>query len=415
VAGSVLIDRCTVVDAVDGRRPARAVSVVDGRIAAIEPAGALAPAPGQAVVDLAGATLMPGLWDAHCHPGLTPEHMTDRFEPPTSRALSFYANALAGLRAGVTGLRVVGEAYFGDVAARDAIAAGRLPGPRIWACGPPLKSTAGHGHARAAGSAAAPGRAALPDPWGSVEVDGAEAMLGAVRRHVGAGVDGVKLFLSGGIAGEREHPGQVQFLEAEVRAAVAAAHAAGCPVAAHVGGPVSARLAIDAGVDAIEHAYTLDPESAGTMAERGIWYVPTLSITHNEQRMAAMGWPEAMIRTARALADGHRAAFDVARAEGVRIASGSDMRPVAEAAVEEVLVLAGAGLDNRAALAAATVDAAALAGMDAEVGTVAVGRAADLIAVDGDPIADIAALRRVTHVVRAGELIGVASGAASRD
>lgn len=386
------------------------VLVLGGTIAAVDVGGARPPA-GAAVVDLEGGYLLPGLWDVHCHPGgMIPDpQRVSHFESEAQRTLRAVRNTQAALRAGVTSLRPVGEANFIDVALREAYA-GRAPaglwatgyadkplvGPTLYCAGPMLRVTGGHG---------ATGAVEEVHVRSHLEADGPDGFRAAARYCIKMGVDWIKIALTGGIAGVRESMDELQMTEEEIRAVCDVAHRKRVKVCAHTGSAQAARIGIQAGVDCIEHGYQLDEEVCALMAARGTYYCPTLSVTHDEAYMRRWQWPEYSIRRALEGAAEHRRAFQRALAAGVRIVNGADLNPIADTAIPEVEWTVRAGATPAQALVASTRRAAELCGVADRVGTVSPGKAADLVVVGRNPLEDIAALRDVRLVVKAGRIV----------
>jgi imidazolonepropionase-like amidohydrolase len=334
---------------------------------------------------------------------------TALFEIEAERMYRSLRHVTDALSAGVTALRVCGEACYLDVALRDAFAAGQLQGPRLFVSGPALKVTGGHGafRRRYAQSLPAPVKDPFPasDPWGSMEVDGAEAFRHGARLNLQMGVNWIKLMITGGVAGGRERMDELQMEPEEIRAAVEAAHAKGAKVCAHLGGPDAVRIAVDAGVDCVEHGYWLDEQAVARMAERGTWLVPTLGVTQNESYMRRMGWPEPAIEKALAAAPVHLRGFQLALAAGVRIANGSDLHPLRETTAIEVEQLVRGGMTAHQAITAATRSAAEMCGAAKDVGTIEAGKLADLIVTRRDPLSDIRALQTVGAVIQNGAVV----------
>jgi imidazolonepropionase-like amidohydrolase len=238
-----------------------------------------------------------------------------------------------------------------------------------------------------------------------MEVDGSDAFRYAARLNAKMGVDWIKLMITGGVAGGSEGMQELQMTEAEVAAAVEVAHAKGLKVMAHLGGPEAARMAVNSGVDSVEHGYTLDEAAVALMVEKRVWYVPTLSVTHDEDYMRRMGWSHQATEKALNTAEAHRKGFGMALAGGVRIASGSDLHPLAESSVGEIVQLVRCGMSEWQAIVAATLSAAELCGADADLGTIEVGKKADLIVVPQNPLDDIRRLRSVEMVILDGRLV----------
>lgn len=401
--------------ATDELQPFVATVVVEaGSIAAIHPTGAgpVPPPPvDSTVLDLGGRYLLPGLWDSHCHPGgMIPDpQRVSCFETVAELTLRAFRNTSAALLAGVTALRAVGEADFVDIALREAYAnrqpAGlwkkgyddkRLLGPRMFCAGPGLRITGGHG---------AEGRVEPLYTNAFIEVDGPDAVSQAARYVIKMGADCVKLMITGGIAGIREGMGESQMTSEEIKAACDAAHRKGLKVCAHTGAAAAAKLAVNAGLDSVEHGYQLDEEVCDLMAERGVYYCPTLSVTHDEAYMHRWQWPKYSLRRALEGAEAHRRALQYALKAGVKIVNGADLNPIADTAVPEIEWVVKAGMTPAQALIASTRRPAELCDVEDSVGTVAVGKLADLIVVGANPLEDISALRDVRLVLKEGEVV----------
>lgn len=384
--------RCgAAIDVERGARVERAVILVrDGRIEAIGPD--LTIPVGARIVDLGEATVLPGLVDAHTH-------LLLRFEPrlgdemtnllvaldtvdPDGRALLGAAMAREMLEAGFTTVRDLGNSgRRGAIAVRDAIRAGRVPGPRMLvatrALAPPGGQLAG---------LAARARDRVAEEY--VEITGVDAARAAVREAVFEGADLIKVIVDA----------NVTLTGDELGAIVDEAHRAGRKVAAHAVADDAVRIAVEAGVDSIEHAYTAPDDVLRAMAARRIFLVPT-----DFPRDAGMTWPEQVAAAARRLSR----AVEL----GVPIAAGSDVyyardgRTRGELAKLPLRAYAEAGLSPARILRAATLDAARLLGVEGRTGSLAVGKSADLLAVDGDPLTDVGALERVRLVMAAGRIV----------
>jgi imidazolonepropionase-like amidohydrolase len=399
--------------ATDDPKPfAATVLVEDGKISAIYPEPMPAPSalPNARVIDLAGKYLLPGLWESHCHPGgMIPDpNRIVPFETESERTLRALRNTSAALRAGVTTLRATGEANFIDLALREAFAnrqpAGlwakgyddkRLMGPRIFGSGPGLRITGGHG---------ANARVEPIAIQSFIEVDGPDAVSRATRYVLKMGADWVKLMITGGIAGVREGMGESQMTFEEMAAACDAAHRKGVKVCAHTGAAAAAKEAVRAGLDSVEHGYLLDEEVCDMMAERGVYYCPTLSVTHDEAYMHRWEWPAYSLQRALEGAEAHRRSLEYALKAGVKIVNGADLNPIADTAIPEIEWVVKAGMTTAQALIASTRRPAEMCDVEDILGTVEAGKWADLIAVDGNPLEDISALRNVQWVLKEGEV-----------
>ncbi|MDR7402486.1 MAG: amidohydrolase family protein [Armatimonadota bacterium] len=382
IVGARLIDG-TGADPVD-----RAALVFEGeRIVAVGPASRVAIPGGARVIDGEGLTVMPGLIDAHVH--ITMTGGADLLAMSLQRSLPQVAFDTVGhlastLEAGVTAIRTVGDIGYIDIAARDAIARGRIRGPRIVAAGKGLTSTGGHG--------------TIVPPWihvahGDISevVDGPEQGRAAVRRQVEAGCDHIKIFQTGGVIDPDGRIEAEEFDEEELRAIVGTARLAGRPVACHAHNKPGILRAIAAGVRSIEHGMSFDEECAARAVEAGVFLVPTLIVMERILRQGRdAGLPQFMIDNVGHRTKKHNANVHLAYQMGVKIAAGTDAGSVLTphgAAGMEVAMLVRAGLRPLDAIRAATMTAAELLGLGSRLGTLEPGKLADVILVAGDPLA----------------------------
>jgi imidazolonepropionase-like amidohydrolase len=397
---SLLLEGCRIVDATRPEARRDAWVVVDGDTILAVGAG-VAPRADR-TLDLGGAWLVPGLWDVHTHLRSSTWTGTETARPLPEVVLEQGKNAMDALQAGVTSLRVVGVPEWTDVAWREAFASGAHAGPRLFCCGHGLRTTAGH------------------DPFGGtrpmIALDGAEAMVQAVRNEILHGVDQIKLVTTGGIMGSgHDVMSAVMFLREELDAAMRIARQRGVPVAVHATAAEAVKWAVRAGAWSIEHGYLLDEEAARMMAEAGVYYVPTLALSHLTRDQARTSFehaysgehvlPDGYRERANRFAPDHEASFRMALAAGVKIASGSDQGPPRDAALLEIELLARAGLGAHGALVAATRTAAEVCQVADRLGTIEAGKLADLIAVEADPLEDIANLRRLLVVMKGGRVV----------
>ena len=357
--------------------------------------GAPPPAPGDNVVDLAGKTIMPGLFNVHVHLALRlpfAERRYDQFNVGY-RTMLVYRRALEAIQSGTTSLRSVGEAHFTDMDVRNAINKGVLAGPRIYAAGHAMIATGGHGH----------------NSMFCIEADGVAGFRAASRAQLRAGADLLKICLTGGIGTAGEKPADKQMSDDEVTAVVEVAHAAHKIVASHTGGNNPIKDCVRLGVDCIEHGYQFDDEAAHMMAEAGTYLVPTLCVTQELDYMRRHGVQEWMLSKAKAAADEHMASIRRAVAAGVTIGTGTDLLPSdpvdgTVATIREVEILIETGLTPLEALRAATYNSAKICGVEQTVGTLAAGMAADLLVIDGKPDQTIRDLRNIQVVIKGGDI-----------
>jgi imidazolonepropionase-like amidohydrolase len=375
---------------VDGRglRHERADLLVSGgRIEAIEPNLTV---DGAAVWPLVGRTLTPGLMNAHAHvcldPGPDPERIL-RHEVAAETAIRAAGRLRQTLAAGVTTIRDVGGAAGVDIALAGLIERGEIPGPRMLAAGRVITMTGGHGY------------------WFGVEADGPDAVRHAVRSQIKAGATTIKVMATGGMMTPGQAAGAPQLTVDEMAAAVDEAHKAGRIVAAHAESAVGARNAVLAGVDSVEHGHGIDEDVIALMLERGTALVPTiLSDRAIVEAGPEVGIPDFVVDKCRALAPSLERTLRLAIERGVPIAAGNDGGAPLVAIgdiVGELELYVVHGMTPRAALAAATTATADLFRMS-DLGLLEVGYAADLLIVDGDPLADIGALRHPRAVIARG-------------
>lgn len=372
------------------------VVIADSSLAYCGPADqAPQPANGDRVIDLQGKTLLPGLFNVHVHLALRlpfPERRIDPFDQGY-RVMLVYRRALEAIYSGTTSIRTVGEAHFADIDVRNAINKGVLAGPRILSAGHAMIATGGHGH----------------NSVGCIEADGVAGFRQAAREQLRRGADLLKICLTGGIGTPGEKPADKQMSDDEIAAVAEVAHAAHKRLASHTGGNKPVKDAVRLGVDCIEHGYQFDEEAAHMMAEAGTFLVPTLCVTQELDYMRRHGVQEWMLSKAKAAAAEHLASIRRAVAAGVTICTGTDLLPSdpvdgTVATIREVELLVEAGLSPLEALRAATLNSAILCGVDNVTGTLAAGKQADLLVVDGRPDQQIRDLRNIKLVMRGGAI-----------
>jgi len=378
-------------------RPDAVIVVRGARIVSV---GGTVPA-GARVIDLDGLTLMPGLIDGHAHNLLQPE---DEVTPPVlvksqaARTIQGVAAARRNLEAGFTTMRDVDSegAGFADVALRDAIRQGIVPGPRLFVSTWALSITAGHMNLTGVNP-----DLALPDL--AALTDSRDAMVAEVRRQVKYGADWIKLYATGTL----RHVDRTtleplsQVSVEDVRAVVQEAARWRKDVAAHAYGGEGARNAIAGGARSIEHGMMLDEGIIAMMVERGVFWCPTLSVY-----MPEAGLPEAEGDFQRRIIESHKRSFQAAMRAGVKIVFGTDVGAFPHGTgAREFGYMVDYGMPPIEAVRSATTRAAELLRMEGQAGTLAAGAFADLIAVDGDPLADVTALQRVRFVMKEGEVV----------
>jgi imidazolonepropionase-like amidohydrolase len=384
---SVLVDRGRVVDVVEGD--------------AAVPEGA-------EVMELAGRTLMPGLIDAHAHVG-------ECFPTPTPAAGAepllpgvpphFLAAELREvLRIGITTIRDVGSVGDIVVEARQAMRYGAFRGPRILTCGRIVSPTA-------------PGGRFFAGMYR--EADGPDEIRRAVREQIRYGADFVKVMTTGARSAELEDPDPAQLSRTELEVFVEEAHRLGYRTSAHCEGLAGTELAIEAGIDTVEHGLYLNqrPELLERMAANGQVLVPTLSFLLHVAGVdptadgAPSTWTPLLVELGKYNVEQAMLTLAAAHEAGVRLAMGHDFRPL-HAGTNELLRMIEAGLPTQDGLVAATAGGAYALGLDAHVGTIEPGKLADLVVVDGDPLVEPSCLcdrSRIWLVLRLGEPVGGAA------
>lgn len=355
-------------------------------------------------IDLRDRFVLPGLIDCHTH--VTFEFTADERlrrvqESDADLAIRAVSAARRELEAGFTTIRDLGSAGEAGFAIRDGINRGEVPGPRILQAGHAITPTGGHAD-RTLGY-----RAGLWDVPGALEgsADGSDECRKAVRAQVKRGADVIKLTATGGVLSNTGAGLEQQMFEDELRSIVETAHMLKRKVAAHAHGGNGIKAAVRAGVDSIEHGTYLDDEAIALMKERGTYLVATIIAGKTVgQRAEQVGYyPRAVAEKARIVGPVIQGAFAKAYKAGVKIAFGTDagVFPHGENA-REFEYMVEAGMPAAEAIRAATVNAADLCGLSAEIGTIEPGKAADLIATAKSPIDDITELGRVLFVMRGG-------------
>jgi imidazolonepropionase-like amidohydrolase len=380
-----------VVDTATGDAAVADVGVSRGHVA---PVGEL---DDPASIDADGRYVLFGLNDVHAHPGglMYDPCGHGYFENLADRTVRAGENLLEAVSMGVTGVRAVGEAEGADVAWSRAFASGAFPGPRLSCAGPIIRTTGGHG-------------TAFPREYLHVcpdlISDGPDALRRAVRYLGERGVDWIKICLTGGLFSEHESVDGGQLSADELAAVMTTARERALPVAAHCGSARHAEEFARQGGRSVEHGYALDEASVKVMAEFGCFLVPTIGVTHDMDLIVGDGWPDHARIRAEQTAPGHADAVRAAIEAGVKIACGADLNPIGPRLHAELRILESIGIDRRTVLHAATSGGRELLGLGASTRPEP-GDAADLIVVDGDPLADLGVLRAPSTVIVHGRTI----------
>lgn len=404
--GTVIVDCGRVFDAVTARLSGpQSIVVRDGRIASI---GATAPDQTDAErIDLRSHTCLPGLIDAHVHLGsqTSPQAYAEGFRlNPEDHAYRSVGYAEKTLLAGFTTVRDLGGERTQGL--RNAIDQGLVRGPRIVAAGKSIATTGGHADPRNGISRELANSLGYPGPEDGVVAGPVEARR-AVRQRYKEGSDLIKITATGGVLSFARSGDNPQFMEDEIRAIVETARDYGYQVAAHAHGEEGMRRAIAAGVDSIEHGTYMSDQVIALMKEKGTWYVPTISAgVFVAEQAARPGYYPEIVRP-KALAVGPQIQRTFARAwrAGVKIAFGTDAGVFYHGDnAREFELMVEAGMPAADAIQSATRNAAQLLDRWDEVGSIAPGKWADIVAVSGDPTADITLMRQVQFVMKGGEV-----------
>lgn len=375
------------------------------RIAEVRP-GADVVAEGAQAIDLSGHTCMPGWIDLHTHLSFRVDARAYDQLPrvnPADLALLGTLHARKTLLAGFTTVRNLGDLDNESIALRNAINQGIVDGPRVFTAGKAISATGGHADYSNGLNRKLVGD---PGPFEAV-VNSADDAYKAVRQRYKDGADLIKVTSTGGVLSLSKNGNGPQLRQQEIDAIVAAAHDYGFKVAAHAHGPEGIKRALRAGVDTLEHGTYLDDETLATMKRQGTWYVPTISagVHVTEQAAVPGGYPEIIRPKAAELGPQAKRSVAKAVAAGVRIAFGSDAGPLPHGDnAREFVELVAAGVTPSHALQAATINAAEALGESANLGTLDPGKSADIVAVPGDPLADIALTRKPSFVMKEGRV-----------
>jgi imidazolonepropionase-like amidohydrolase len=385
----------TVVDVANGRSIPDAVLVIDGeRIVAVGPASTVSIPAGAAVIHEDGKWLLPGLMNMHVHlglklPGAAGDSLTN--ETDVEEVLRMAGNARLSLLSGVTTLRLVGEDHGTDFALRRAIDSGEVLGPRLKTAGEVIIPTGGHG---------------------SMEADGPYGFAHVVREQIKQGADWIKIAISGGISDSHGDISAAPMTDEEMSVLIEVAHRNNIKVTAHNGSSVAAHQAMKFGIDGFEHGYHLDMSVLKEMKAKGVWLVPTIVVSQPGalEFYHKIGSPPWYLDRVKSTGIDHWAMLQNAIRLGVNIALGTDQFPFepnggTTATIAEAELYVKAGMTPLQALRTATVNSAQMIDMEKDLGTLEVGKYADVIAVGADPLKDISALRTIGMVMKGGTVV----------
>ena len=383
-AGQVFTDRFLVIE--------------DGTIAGIRPMTDFPDTPDGEVLDVSGRTVMPGMIDCHVH--LSIDGDADPIgqvvgDTAAMSALRMARNAARTLAAGVTTVRDLGAKDHIDISFRRALDQGvATSSPRLVLSGQPVTMTGGH-------------------CWQfGRQADGVDDARRAAREQIRAGADCIKLMATGGILTQGNEIGAAQLEEAEMRAAIEEADKAGKLTAVHAHGASGIKNGVRAGVQSVEHAYFLDDDGIDLMLKRDVWLVPTaVAVDLVVKNGIESGIPADVVEKAEEAIESQRATCRKALGSGVRIAMGTDAGTPYNRHGEnaqELVALVSLGMSPMDAIRATTIRGAELLGMADRLGSLEVGKTADIVVVDGDPLEDISVLcapERIAMVLQGGEIV----------
>jgi imidazolonepropionase-like amidohydrolase len=384
-----------------GAAPAPAdVLIQDGRIPDVGPG-----LDGDVEVDATGRTILPGFFDCHVHVVIDSIDMMRHLQQPFGYSYYVAAKNLAAILA--VGITTIRDAAGADLAIKQALEDGIIPGPRMQIAIQMLSQTGGHADGWLPSGTCVHDIAAHPGMPSSV-VDGPEEMRRRVRELVRAGADVIKVASSGGVMSPRDNPKHAHFRMDELETAVAEAAAAGIGVMAHAQATEGIKNAVQAGVRSVEHGIFLDQEAVDLMLKKGTYLVPTLMAPHSvlEAARAGAAITEASLEKVKLVVGQHAASFRLAAEAGVPIAMGTDAVGFPHGRnLEELELMAANGLAPLEVLKATTSNAARLLGVDGDRGTVETGKRADLVLLDGNPLEFTKLAERVAAVYQDGNLV----------
>ena len=379
----------------------QAIVIEGDKIVSVGPAADAKLSPATQTIDLPNATVLPGLIDAHTHLTFDPANLGYEglgISYPRE-ALIGARNARVTLEAGFTTVRNVGAGGYSDVALRDAINAGDVPGPRMLVSGPAMGITGGHCDDNL-----------LAPQFHATELgvaDGVDAVRHKVRENIKYGADLIKICATGGVMSKGDDPNASQYTRDEMKAIVEEAHRLGRKVAAHAHGAEGVSWASDAGVDSIEHGHLMDDSSIATLKKNGTYIVPTLYLMDwNRENLGKRNAPDYVVRKMQAVSAVGQDTLKKAFAAGVKVAFGTDAAVYPHGLnAHEFAVYVRLGMSPLQAIQTATIHGADLLGWSSKIGTLEAGKWVDLIAVEGDPLKDVTTLQQVKFVMKGGEVV----------
>ena len=390
-----------VLDVKTGQTLPDAAIVIEGdKIVSAGPASAVPSAADTTIINLPTATVLPGLIDAHTHLTFNPRFGYEMLGISVPReALIGAHNARVTLEAGFTTVRNVGARAYSDIALRDAINAGDVPGPRMLVSGPALSITGGHCD-----------NDLLPFEYHATNdgvADGVESVQHKTREIIKYGADLIKVCATGGVLSKGDDPNASQYTLEEMKAIVADAHRLGRKVAAHAHGAQGVIWASEAGVDSVEHGHLMNDAAIATLKKNGTYLVPTLYLVDWQRENAATAnLPDFAKRKMEMVSELGKTNAKKAFEAGVKIGLGTDAAVYPHGLnAHELAVYVSLGMSPLQAIQTATVNDADLLGWSDKIGTLEPGKWADIIAVDGDPLQDITVLQHVKFVMKGGEVV----------
>jgi imidazolonepropionase-like amidohydrolase len=401
LAQRTLVRAGKVLDVKTGKIATGQVVVIEAdKIVSVGPASSVKATASDRTIDLPNATVLPGLIDAHTHLTFNPQFGYDSLAISVPReALIGARNARVTLEAGITTVRNVGASGYADVALRDAINAGDVPGPRMLVSGPALSITGGHCD-----------NDLLPYEYHATSegvADGVEQVQHRVREVIKYGADLIKVCATGGVLSKGDDPNASHYTLEEMKAIVADAHRLGRKVAAHAHGAQGVIWASEAGVDSVEHGHLMNDAAIATLKKNATYLVPTLYLVDWQREHAAeANLPDFAKKKMDMVSQVGKANVKKAFEAGVKIGMGTDAAVYPHGLnAHELAVYVSLGMSPLQAIQTATINDADLLGWSNKVGTIEPGKWADIIAVDGDPLQDVTTLQHVKFVMKGGEVV----------